>query len=290
MDEVTTLIATLGGQPQVITFTLDLLLARGECIDQVLVIYLAGNPRYRAAFERLAGEFAGDRYAGRLCHLRQAPVTTGQTNLSDARSPMEVEAVRSAFNLHLARLKQAGQRVHLSLTGGRRIMALTGLAAAMQHLTPADRVWHLFTPPELTEEAREGRILHAPPGSGVALVEVPFVPWVAWIPGLRPLLDSSQEDLLNLAVGWLDTQERDRCHRVWEMLTSRQQDVLRLLADGLPQKQVAQRLGIQVSTVETHSKAIHRACLQIWDEPDQRFDGHFFRTRFKPFLATLDRV
>ena len=34
MEPKTTLIATLGGQPQKVTFLLDLLLARGEEIDQ----------------------------------------------------------------------------------------------------------------------------------------------------------------------------------------------------------------------------------------------------------------
>jgi len=47
MKKSTTLVATLGGQPQIITFTLDLLLARGEQIDQVVIVYLASDLRCR---------------------------------------------------------------------------------------------------------------------------------------------------------------------------------------------------------------------------------------------------
>lgn len=42
-----TMIATLGGQPQVITFALDALLNRGEQIVEVVVLHLA-PPRIRA--------------------------------------------------------------------------------------------------------------------------------------------------------------------------------------------------------------------------------------------------
>jgi len=58
----TTLIATFGGQPQIITFTMDLLLAMGQEIDQVIVVYLASSQRYQDSFRKLAGEFPGDQY------------------------------------------------------------------------------------------------------------------------------------------------------------------------------------------------------------------------------------
>ena len=39
----TTLIATLGGQPQVVTFALDALLSRGVLITQVIVLHFNSN-------------------------------------------------------------------------------------------------------------------------------------------------------------------------------------------------------------------------------------------------------
>jgi CRISPR-associated protein Csx14 len=58
------LVTTMGGQPQIVTFTLDALRRRGEAIDQVVVVYLAGAKRYQRAFQQLSAEFAGDRYDG----------------------------------------------------------------------------------------------------------------------------------------------------------------------------------------------------------------------------------
>ncbi len=277
--------ATLGGQPQIVTFTLDLLFERGEAIDQVAAVYFSGGPRYREAFQRLEEEFAGDRYAGRACHLRRIDLRLGQAELQDARSPNQVEALRAAFYDLLAELKAQGQRVHLSLSGGRRMMALTALAAAMQHLTPADRIWHLHTPEALTEQARGGKILHAPPGSGVQLIEVPFVAWAAYFPGLRPLLEPRPA-----LYAWLDEDGRAFCQQVWERLTPRQRDVLRLLAQGLTSKQAALRLKISTATVDDHRSAILRQCAAAWNGTPAEFNVAFLRQQFGPFLAAQEVV
>lgn len=291
MNEQTTLVATLGGQPQVITFTLDLLLARGERIHQVVVVYMASSPRYQQAHRRLVGEFLNDQYAGQVCHLRSVPIRMGAQTIEDARSASEVEAVRATFFSLLGELKGHGQRLQLSLSGGRRVMALTALAAAMQHLTPADKIWHIYTPPELTGQARDGALLHAPPGSGLQLIEVPFVPWAAYFPGLRPLLECAPEELRGFQPGWMDEPERARCRQVWEALTPRQQDVLRLLARGLTRDQAAVQMGIQVTTVDTHRKAVVRLCEQVWESgADQHINLTFLRERFGLFLASLEGV
>lgn len=294
-----TLVATLGGQPQVVTFTLDLLLARNEPVDQVVIVYLASGRRYQEAHRLLAGEFAGDRYAGRPCHLRslpiRMPVSAGgdriqakEVELADVRTPEEVEAVRAAFFQLLAELKAGGHRLHLSLSGGRRIMALTALAAAMQHLTPADRIWHLYTSPELTEQARGGAVLHAPRETDTRLIEVPFVPWAAYFPGLRPLLDGSGPALRH---AWLDETERERCQRVWSHLTPRQRQALRLLASGMTREATARRMGIAVTTVDSHLKVILRKCLLAWDESEVgRLNLSFLREYFGPFLAGMEAV
>lgn len=285
-----TLIALLGGQPQVVTFTLDLLLARGEKIDQVVVVYPSSNLRYRNAYLRLAQEFTGDRYQNRPCHLRSVTANLGGMPLDDIRSRDEVEAVRRTLHVLLADLKDADQTLHLSLTGGRRIMALIALSAAMQYLTPADQVWHIHTPADFLEEARDGRIMHAPIEAGVQLVSVPFVPWVAYFPGLSPLMARSQQELREADLGWLDGEERERCRKVWEDLTARRREVLRAFAMGLTRQQAAARLVIEPSTVDTHRDVILGICRQVWTDHDGRFDIHFLRDRFGPYLRGLGEL
>jgi CRISPR-associated protein Csx14 len=290
MDKHTTLIALLGGQPQVVTFTLDLLLARGEKINQVVILYPSSNARYHNAYLRLAQEFTGDRYLNQPCHLRNVTVNLGGVPLDDVRSPGEVEAVRRSLHELLADLKDSDHILHLSLTGGRRIMALIALSAAMQYLTPADRIWHIHTPADFIEEARDGRIMHAPPEAGVQLVSVPFVPWAAYFPGLAPLLARSQQELREADFGWLDEEERERCRRVWEDLTMRRRDVLRAFALGLARQQTAAKLVIEPSTVDSHRDAILNSCRQVWDAHDGKFDIHFLRERFGPYLRGLGEL
>lgn len=48
---------------------------------------------------------------------------------------------------------------------------------------------------------------------------------------------------------------RDRAHRRGS-LSAREREVLQLLADGVPSRQIAQQLGISYSTVRTHVRAI----------------------------------
>lgn len=164
MSSAQTLIATLGGQPQIITFTLDLLLAEENAnIDQVVIVYMASNPRYKRAYRLLSREFSGDRYRGKACHLRGIPIRLRDEALEDARTPREVDAVWRTFYQLFMDLKSQGKRIHLSLTGGRRIMALLAFSVAMLHFDSADRAWHLYTPDEVVEEAYEGAVMHVPP-------------------------------------------------------------------------------------------------------------------------------
>lgn len=284
MSKHTTLIALLGGQPQVVTFTLDLLLARGEKIDQVVILYPDSNSRYRNAYLRLAGEFTGDLYKNEPCHLRNVTVKIGNTSLEDIREPGEVEAARRTLHELLATLKDQDHIVHLSLTGGRRIMALIALSAAMQYLTPADRIWHIYTPDDFIEEARGGRLMHTPPNAGVQLVNVPFVPWVSYFPGLAPLLARSSQELREADLGWLEEEERERCRQVWDQLTARRREVVHAFTMGLTRQQVAARLTIEPSTVDSHRDAILDLCRKTWVSYEGRFDIYFLRERFAPYL------
>ena len=58
-----TLVATLGSKPQIVTFTLDLLLKRGIPIHEVIVVHPASSPHMQQSLERLHAEFVGDHYA-----------------------------------------------------------------------------------------------------------------------------------------------------------------------------------------------------------------------------------
>src|SRR5437763_8370411 len=87
MPEYThTLIATLGGQPQVVTFTLDLLLEQGFPIREVYVIHPeASQPRLHRSLTLLTGAFAGDcyRFNGHTLHFRSQVLRLHADPLAD---------------------------------------------------------------------------------------------------------------------------------------------------------------------------------------------------------------
>jgi len=268
---------------------LDLLRRRGETIHQVVIVYLASSHRYAQAYRLLMGEFVGDRYDGEPCHLRSIPIRLGDDRLSDARSPQEVDAVWKTFYQLFSELKSQEQRIHLSLTGGRRIMALLACSVGMLHFDSADRVWHLYTPEEVVELAYEGAVMHMPPEAGIELIEVPLVPWGTYFPGVKSLLGLSPQDVRAAHSGWLDDTERSRCRRVWESITPRQQDALRAIAGSSTREQAARIINVEISTLDNHKTEILRACRMAW-ATDEMLDIHFLRRKFKPFLLGIGQL
>jgi CRISPR-associated protein Csx14 len=256
-------------------------------VDEVIVVYLASSARYQESFRKLAGEFPGDRYQGQSIHLRPMPIRWSGRLLEFVRQPHEVEAVRRSFFDLFRELKARGQRIFLSVAGGRRMLSLLAMSTAMRHFTTEDRLYHLYTPAEIRDQAANGALMHIPPGSGVHLIEVPLVPWGVYLPGLAPLLGESPSAVRAV---WQDESERERCQQVWAAITARQRDALRELALGRSRQQAAERLGVSVTTVDTHKTEVFNQCRMAWMDADLKFDTHFLRERFKPFLVGLGEV
>jgi len=288
MDPKTTLIATLGGQPQKVTFLLDLLLASGEKIDQVAVVYISSYQRTQNTIKLLEAEFSEGRYGEHACQLKRIPLRSGHSDLFDILTAEDVEAARQNIHQLLSRLKAENQCIHIGLSGGRRLISMIALAAAMQYLTPVDHLWHINVPADILEKSRDGKIMHLASESEVHLLPVPFVPWVSYFPGLADLMNRSPQEINETTRGWLDVKERDNCIRVWKALTHRQQEVLQAFASGLSRQEVAEKLGVAVTTVDSHRKSILSRCEVMWEaQSGGDFDTQFLQRYFGPFLVGI---
>ncbi len=280
--EGVTALITMGGQAQVVTFALDGLLARGEAVETVVVLHLSpDDARVQRALSQLSREFAGGRYRGRPVAFHRLVVQVQGRPLSAIRTAEEAEGVWEMARDLLATLKRERGRLHLCIAGGPRILALTLTTAAMLQCDHRDRLWHLYTPPEFLEQARDGAILHAPPEAGVLLIPVPLVPWGAYFPALRALArpDGRLPFLLH-------PDERIRCAMVWGRLTDRQREVLEVLAVGLMPQEAAERLGITLKTLDAHKTQILAECRVVWGlAEDARITYHWLREHFGPWLA-----
>ncbi|MFQ5577332.1 MAG: CRISPR-associated ring nuclease, partial [Anaerolineae bacterium] len=239
-----TLICTLGGQPQIVTFALDILLRRGEAVREVVALHLAlSDERVGRAVKRLRAEFKDNQYRGWPCRVGHRTVWQGEYALDKIQTDAAAEATRQIVHELITELKKTGRTLHLCISGGPRIMGLMALSTALLHCRHQDKVWHVYTRPEFQREADEGAMMHDETGENTRLIQVPMVPWGAYIPALHAL-QQTPAALMSAQIAWLDETERRRCQAVWRALTPRRKEVLHLLANGHTPQQVAQALTI----------------------------------------------
>ncbi len=281
------MIATLGGQPQVLTFALDDLLGRGEAVDEVVMVHVAPEtPAMQQSLAVLAGAFANGRYAGQSCRLRSVVLGNSLVSLEDIADEAAAEATWQTLHGLLGRLKAEGRRLHLVVTGGPRLIGLMAMSAATLLFDHQDRLWHLYTPRPLRAAASGGAILHAGPEAGVRLIQVPMAPWGAYFPALRLLASATSAQVLAAQARWMDEGERARCRAVEARLTGRQVEVLRAFAAGLSPQEVAEQLSVTLKTVDTHKTAILDECRVAWGLVDgERLTYHDLRRRFERYYS-----
>lgn len=281
------MIATLGGQPQVLTFALDELLARGERIDEVATVQVAAeSDAMQTSLRRLTESFAGGRYAGQPCRLRSVVIGNDGGALTDLTDETGAEATWQTMHGLLGRLKAEGRRLHLVVTGGPRLIGLMAMSAATLLFDHQDRLWHLYTPRALREAASGGAILHVGPEAGVRLIQVPMAPWGAYFPALRLLATATSAQVLTAQMRLMDEGEQARCQAVVDKLTGRQVEVLRAFAEGLTPQDVAERLNITLKTVNSHKTAILDECRIVWGVPEgERLTYHDLRQRFERYYS-----
>jgi CRISPR-associated protein Csx14 len=291
MQTESTLVTTMAGGPQIVTFALDDLLRRGEVIGEVIVVHLApqADPLTAQALVKLAAEFLGDSYAGRPCRLQFFPLRHKGKKLDDIRDEAGANAAWNGIYELIAGLKAQKRHLHVCIAGGRRMLALLAMSAAMLHFDHNDCLWHMYTPADFIERSSDGAIMHARPQDGVRLIQVPLVPWGAYFPGLRSLTQASPMDVITAQTQWLDTAGRARCQAVVEHLTSRQLEVLRAFAAGQNPQQVAETLCVTVKTVHAHKTVILSECRNAWELPDGTWlDYHFLREKFGRYFQVQD--
>ncbi|WP_119071510.1 CRISPR-associated ring nuclease [Aggregatilinea lenta] len=244
----TILVATLGTAPQVVTLALDALLKRGQPVSRVVVVHTqADDGPIGAALDTLRREFVSQRrYDDGILfvpHVLAGP--RGQ--FRDVISPDDADEAFQDVYLLLRQFKHAGYRIHLSIAGGRKTMAIVAMAAAQILFDANDAVWHLVSTPEFVASQR----LHASLSGEASLVQIPLVAW-----GRMPAGDDSRSHEFLTSV--LTPAEREVTHL--------------LLHEGLSNAALAQRLHKSPKTVANQLTSIYEklgAFFHLEQTPDR---------------------
>jgi CRISPR-associated protein Csx14 len=283
----TTLVATLGGQPQVVTLALDALLAQGVPVSELILLYLSPeNNRIQNALQKVTAEFVDGRYGERPLRYQPYPIRTGTHYLRDIHDEADANSAWDAVHQLVAKLKTERRTLHICISGGRRILGLLTMSAAMLHFGHQDVLWHMYTPDDIRSRADEGAIMHLPSDSGFRLIRVPMMPWGSYFPTLRELAQPHlpTDDVLAGPRRLLDRAEAGKGTAVLHRLTDRQKEVLMAFAEGLNPQQVAEKLFISIKTVDTHKTVILAECRNIWNLPEDAYlDYRFLAHKFESF-------
>lgn len=266
-------LATLGSEPQVVTISLQILLLQGQEIAEAIVVHTSEKvPAIGQALDDLRHAFAAPPFQGIPLHLH--PISQGGLPLQDITTPEEAEATfKTLFDLIKA-LKKQGHRLLFCIAGGRKLMALYGLAVAQLLFDQEDALYYLFSENALVRERR----LLLQPQDNATLICIPFLRWTENAILVADILrydDPFEAMHRSSELAHLMEQQR------WEtfcqhVLTRAEEAVVALVVrEGLTNAQIAQRLGRSPKTVANQlSNAYAKMADYLGDQGTMGVDRH----------------
>jgi len=247
--------APLGPQPQALTFCLALLARQGVRIHEVAVVHTAADLEpIQGALARLWPALADHQPHIRV---RQYPILENGRPLTDVVTAHQAQAYLNTFYLALLELKRQGAAIHLSVAGVRKLMTMYALVAAQLLFDEGDRLWHLYTAPEVIQRGEFWPRLE----DETMLVEVPVLRWSAAAPVLTRLGA--------IADPWDAVHEQEEQHRraaialaaafVEQRLTRAEREVAALVVtEGLSNAEIGAQLHKTEKTVVHQMSSILR--------------------------------
>lgn len=269
-------LATLGTEPQVVTAAVDLLMAQGEHLQAVLVFHThSQQPALLQARRDLETAFSQPPYAGFL-PLSTIPLGQSLSNqdthpipkeaISDVDSPETGQAAFHTIYHQIRDLKRQGSRLHFCIAGGRKSLALFGMASAQLLFDEHDHLWHLISSGDFLASKR----LHPQPGDQAHLLPIPLILWSQVSPILTGIDQeedpyAAAERVRNLQLS--QRMESARAFVLGSLSPAERRVVLRLAHTGDSDQDLGQELNLSPRTVEQHLRAAYTKAAMHWDLP-----------------------
>jgi len=302
------LIATLGTQPAVITAALDLLLADGRPIAEVVVIHTSDVPRDPHQPERVGAgrmgeavhkldlEFpGGDRYAhaDRPCRYRRVPLKVGESLIDDIHSDTEAQAVFRIMYRVVQEYKQQGHIVHLSIAGGRKSMSVYGMAVAQLLFDTDDRLWHVLSSKAFEQSDR----MHLTAPDDATLVPIPVLPvGLVYVGPIGQLLVTEDPArAIEEQQTMLDRRRRDQCQQFLDdKLTPGERRLVKTLLREVmihhrspTNYDLARQLVLSERTVRNRFSEIYAKMREFFDLYDQPVDNKVLIGLYAPYFDDI---
>ena len=282
-----TLVATLGGKPQIITFTLDLLLKSGIAIHEVIVLHPAASPRMQQSLERLNAEFIDDCYTfdGHTwpIRFRQQVLRHYDSIIDDIVDETTASGALDTIGELIRSLKRQQRIIHFSISGGRRLMTFLSFSAALLYFDTPDELLHLYTPEHVQQRVDKTGVMHIAQEDGRRLIAVPFAR--AAQPFLAMMLNRTPTDTIETQREQQKIEDHKHCQQVIDALTDHARKTLHAFAQGLHPHEAAALLHIKPSTISYYSSKIYQECRNAWDIPENvRLDYRFVQAKFADYF------
>ena len=144
-------------------------------------------------------------------------------------------------------------------------MSFLSISAALLNFTYRDHLWHICTPEAVKQRVWANGEMHVRPEDGVRLIEVPLARFQSQTrSGYRQENGSHGVQRINAENEQMENEQRAKCKQLIQMLTSAQRRVLRTFARKLAPQQVADQLGISMTTVSSHTTEIYLKIRDVW--------------------------
>lgn len=277
------LVATLGTEPQVVTLALQALSDQDDAVREVVVVHTAPHdPRIADAIHKLDQAFVEDaRLTPWRGHYRRTVILGRTGPVSDMLAEEDFGATLAAIYRPVRDTKQAGYRIHLNLSGGRKLMSLCCTTVAQLLFDQDDRLWYLQSSPELVAT----KALWAADLSQVVLLPIPLL---RWSPAPPILTDLALADEPVAALTWQHEQLAVAKRRfLAEALTAAEREVAETaICTGGTDNELAAMLHKSPRTVSHQLAVVYdklRVFLGVRD--DVRVDRHTLITEFAGIIA-----